>query len=64
MKYPQRGQTILQCRDSRRVEQTGQNWLGSSTLGFSCGALAFSSLTLTSLRGTPFREKSNLESPL
>jgi hypothetical protein len=30
MKYPQRGQTILQRRFSRRVEQTGQNWLGNS----------------------------------
>ncbi len=30
MKYPQRGQIILQRRDSRRLEQTGQNWLGNS----------------------------------
>jgi hypothetical protein len=30
MKYPQRWQTILQRCDSRRLEQTGQNWLGNS----------------------------------
>ncbi len=30
MKYPQRGQSILQCWDSSRLEQTGQNWLGNS----------------------------------
>jgi len=30
MKYPQRGQTILQCRDSSRDEQTGQNWTARS----------------------------------
>jgi len=30
MKYPHRWQTILQRWDSRRVEQTGQNWLGNS----------------------------------
>lgn len=33
MKYPQRGQTSLQCRDSRRDEQTGQNWTVNSTEG-------------------------------
>ncbi len=30
MKKPQRGQTILHLWDSRRLEQTGQNWLGKS----------------------------------
>jgi len=31
MKYPQRGQTILQWFDSRRLPHTGQNWLGNSS---------------------------------
>jgi hypothetical protein len=30
MKYPQRGQTNLQWRDSSRFEQTGQTSTGSS----------------------------------
>jgi hypothetical protein len=41
MKKPHRGQIILHCRDSSRLEQTGQNWQGnSSTRGGStgCGA--------------------------
>jgi|GEM_PF-2327115 len=33
MKNPQRGQSILQCRDSSRLEQTGQNWFGNSSVG-------------------------------
>jgi len=30
IKYPQRGQTILQWFDSRRLPHAGQNWLGNS----------------------------------
>jgi hypothetical protein len=30
IKYPQRGHTSLQCLDSNRIEQTGQNWTGNS----------------------------------
>jgi hypothetical protein len=33
MKYPHLGQTILQWRDSRRSEHTGQNCTGSSSTG-------------------------------
>ncbi len=33
MKNPQRGQSILQCRDSSRLEQTGQNSFGNSGVG-------------------------------
>jgi len=33
MKNPQRGQSILQWRDSSRLEQTGQNWFGNSGVG-------------------------------
>jgi hypothetical protein len=37
MKNPQRAQTILQCRDSSRVEHTGQNSTGKSFLPLSVG---------------------------
>jgi hypothetical protein len=33
MKNPQRGQSILHCRDSSRLEHTGQNWFGNSGAG-------------------------------
>jgi len=49
MKYPQRGQSILQCRDSSRLEQTGQNWLGNSGPECECAGWKDADLEWTGL---------------